>query len=244
MLASLVSRRLRRPVARCFALRERSLSVAPLEMAQTGLAAAQAATGLPWYITISGSAVALRVAIIPSALYQMRETRRFLALRPQFAVISSECAKIQSPNERVLALTSRIWAECRRRNVQPLGVVGLPLIQIPLLLGLLLSVRRLLLPDSLHAPALKEGGALWFQDLTVPDQSAVLPVVSLLVLMANLQLSLSAGRPGGVLLGLRNFAQAGAIVSLPFYAELPAGIFLYWCALPCGACPCLLSIAS
>lgn len=207
----------------------RALSLdAPLSLVQEGLAQVQLATGLPWYATISCSAVALRVAILPTVVYQVRQTRRLVALRPRFAVLRRECADIASPNERAWALATRLWAECRRNDVQPLSIIGLPLMQIPLLIGLLVSVRRLLLPESPYAAALRKGGTHWFRDLTVPDPTATLPVLSLLVLVTNLQLSFSTGRSGGVLQGLRNFAQAGAVIGLPFYAELPAGLFMYW----------------
>ena len=206
----------------------RQLSFAPIAAVQDGLAYAQLATGLPWCATIAGSAVALRLAILPTVIHQVRQTRRLLGLRPRFAALRRECAAITSPNERARTLAVRMYAECRQHGVEPLSVIGLPLVQIPLLLGLLVSVRRLLLPDAPHAPALRVGGILWFRDLTVPDPTAALPLMSLLVMLANLQLSLSTGRPGGLLLGLRNFAQAGAVVGLPFYAELPAGLFMYW----------------
>ena len=206
----------------------RQLSFAPIAAVQDGLAYAQLATGLPWFATIAGSAVALRLAILPTVIHQVRQTRRLLGLRPRFAALRRECAAITSPNERARTLAVRMYAECRQHGVEPLSVIGLPLVQIPLLLGLLVSVRRLLLPDAPHAPALRVGGILWFRDLTVPDPTAALPLMSLLVMLANLQLSLSTGRPGGLLLGLRNFAQAGAVVGLPFYAELPAGLFMYW----------------
>ena len=206
----------------------RQLSFAPIAAVQDGLAYAQLATGLPWCATIAGSAVALRLAILPTVIHQVRQTRRLLGLRPRFAALRRECAAITSPNERARTLAVRMYSECRQHGVEPLSVIGLPLVQIPLLLGLLVSVRRLLLPDAPHAPALRVGGILWFRDLTVPDPTAALPLMSLLVMLANLQLSLSTGRPGGLLLGLRNFAQAGAVVGLPFYAELPAGLFMYW----------------
>ena len=220
--AALSVARTRNPTSR------RAFSVSPVMAVQEGLASVQLMTGMPWYLTLGGSALALRVALLPSVVFQVRQTRRLMALRPNFAVIRREVSHISSPNERARVLAKRMWAECLRNNVHPLSVVGLPLVQIPLLLGLLISIRRMLLPDSPYATRLESGGASWFKDLTRPDPTAVLPTLSLLILVANLQLSLHGGRPGGLLQGLRNFGQAAAIVALPFYAELPAGVFMYW----------------
>ena len=61
--------------------------------------------------------------------------------------------------------------------------------QLPLLIGLIVSVRRMLLPESPYAEQMASGGAFFCRDLTAPDPTYVLPVASLLMLIANLQLS-------------------------------------------------------
>ena len=50
----------------------------------------------------------------------------------------------------------------------------------------------------------------------------MLPIASLLLLIANLQL-LARGGGSGILSVIRNWFQLIATVSLPFYGELPAG---------------------
>jgi hypothetical protein len=107
-------------------------------------------------------------------------------------------------------------------------VVALPLLQIPLLVGLVISVRRMLMEDSPRSSELARGGTMWFTDLTAPDSKAWLPLASLVLLLANFQLSSAGGRGGGLLQLLRNVMQAGGVVALPFYSELPAGVFMYW----------------
>lgn len=107
--------------------------------------AVQHSTGAPWWIVLSGSAVALRIAILPAVLLQARETRRLLALRPRFAALRSEVAGIEKPNERAWALLRKMLAECKHHGVSPFRVVALPLAQIPLLIGLIVAIRRMLL---------------------------------------------------------------------------------------------------
>ena len=198
----------------------------PITGVQNLLVGVQAATDAPWWVTIGGCALALRVAILPAVFIQVRETRRLLALRPQLLAVRDETAEIASPNARLWARVSKMYAVCRSKGVRPLRVVGLPLVQIPLLLTLVVSVRRMLLPDSPWADAMAHGGALWFRDLGAPDATAVVPVLSLLVLMANFQLA-SHGSRSGLLYGVRNVFQAGSVVALPFYAELSSGVFMY-----------------
>jgi membrane protein insertase Oxa1/YidC/SpoIIIJ len=202
-------------------------SCGPLELVQHSLVAFQATTGLPWCLSIAASAVAFRVALLPTVVYQVREMRRFAALQPSFEAIRRRCARIESPQQRAIALASGVLRHCRQEGVRPLAAFGLPLLQIPVLLGLVLSVRGMLQPGTPLAPALQHGGTLWFHNLTRADETGVLPLVALLLLLANLQNAASAAS-GPIWLGIRNTIQAAAVVALPLYSELPCGVFMYW----------------
>ena len=129
----------------------RSLSssslTSPLELIERALVTAQLHTGLPWWATIAGGAVALRVALLPSLWYQLRETRRLVALRPQFEVLRQEVSQIESRPARVRALVTGIYRQSRRAGVQPIAVFGMPILQLPLLVVVLLGVRRLVRSD-------------------------------------------------------------------------------------------------
>lgn len=214
----------------------------PLTLTQDALALVQAATGAPWWLVLGGSAVALRVTILPAVVLQVRETRRLMALVPQFAVFRQQTAAIEPAAERARVLMGKMRAECAARGVRPLRVVGLPIMQVPLLFGLVVAVRRMLLPGSPRREQLAEGGAFWFPNLTAPDPTAILPLGSLLLLVLNLQVGLTrpaaAARGGvGLLTIVRNLFQAGSVVAFPFYAELPAGVFMYWVRTSFARCP-------
>lgn len=226
------SRRALSSVPAAAAASSASSTLNPLVLTQDALAAVHAATGTPWWLVLGGSAIALRVAILPAVLLQVRETRRLTALMPQFAIFRQQTAAIEPAAERARVLLGKIRAECKARGVRPLRVVGLPLMQVPLLIGLVVAVRRMLLPGAPQREVLSAGGAYWFSDLTAPDPTSILPLGSLLLLVTNLQVGLTrpaATRGGvGLLSMLRNVFQAGSVVAFPFYAELPAGVFMYW----------------
>ncbi|EOD17154.1 hypothetical protein EMIHUDRAFT_244351 [Emiliania huxleyi CCMP1516] len=154
--------------------RSRSLSgateVAALGIPAQVVVAAQAATGAPWWLAIGGTTVALRVGMLPLLWYQLAETRRFGALRPQLAAIRDECRAIEPPSARAAQTLLRGWRCCRAASVQPLAIVAVPLVQIPLLIWSLelLKARRpaeavdVLWPAILAAPR-EDSGPLRFQ---------------------------------------------------------------------------------
>ena len=202
----------------------------PIALAVEGLVAAQLHTGLPWWAAIGGSAIALRIALLPALWYQLRETRRFVALRPRFALLRAEVEKSElGTGARANAFLRGVWRTARAAGVQPLAVVGMPLLQLPLLIVAVLAARRLVLEPTSEARAaeLRQGGTAWFADLTVADATKLLPIAAVGLTVANFQLAFTGSRNPLWLL-VRDLVQAGCVVLFPFYCELPAGVFVFW----------------
>ena len=79
---------------------------------------------------------------------------------------------------------------------------------------------------------LKEGGTLWFKDLTEKDNTKLLPIVSILSSYLALEFS-SAGMTGSrKQLSLarlwKNIPQGLLLLCYPFISVFPAGVFCYW----------------
>ena len=145
--------------------------------------------------------------------------------------------KIQSPGARANAFLRGVWRTARAAGVQPLAVVGMPLLQVPLLVGAVLAARRLVLEPASEARAasLRVGGTAWFTDLTAADATKLLPIVAVALTVGNFQLAFTASR-NPLWLFVRDLVQAACVVLFPFYCELPAGVFVFWVRPPCPAC--------
>ena len=94
-------------------------SADPFALVQQGITTMHVHTGLPWWLAVAGSAVALRVALLPAAWYQLRELRRFIALRPQVCTQVSDgvrCARTCPDDYTVEAegwgVNIRAWCVC------------------------------------------------------------------------------------------------------------------------------------
>ena len=188
---------------------------------------AQAATGAPWWLAIGSSTIALRFGLLPLFLYQLRETRRLAALRPALLAIRQECRSLSPPSYQAWTTASRMYRYCRGVSVQPLAIIVLPLLQIPILVYSVISVRQMVLPSSPLASQLRAGGPTALPDLTRADASWLLPAASVCLTLANLQLAIpSSATP--FWLFARNLWQALAVLSFPLFTQLPAGVFACW----------------
>ena len=106
------SRRALSSVPAAAAASSASSTLNPLVLTQDALAAVHAATGTPWWLVLGGSAIALRVAILPAVLLQVRETRRLMALMPQFAIFRQQTAAIEPAAERARSACRAYDALC------------------------------------------------------------------------------------------------------------------------------------
>ena len=208
-----------------------------LEVPAELVVAVHATTGLPWWCALGATAVLVRAALLPASWLQRHQMQRLVALRPVLAAARRE-AEASIGATDAASRASALVAALRRVGVRRLGVpalvvLGVPLVQIPLLIGTIVGVKRMLeAPSGPRAAALREGGAGWAVDLTAADATRALPLASAAVLLANAQLALG-GIESAFWSGLRNWMQLAIVVSFPAYATLPSGLFAY--LLPHGA---------
>jgi YidC/Oxa1 family membrane protein insertase len=76
-------------------------------------------------------------------------------------------------------------------------------------------------------------GALWFHDLTMADSTMLLPILAITSSWIGLELALGGGGGGAgaqpsLIRSLKFLAQSTLVLSMPFVAQLPAGVFMYW----------------
>jgi len=106
--------------------------------------------------------------------------------------------------------------------LQPLLV---PAIQLPLSLGMFFGMKRLC---ELPLEQLKWSGLSYLPDLTVADPTYMLPLA--MAALINVQLSVGAKEmttDAAQTLHLFNFFKVITFVSVPFMANLPAGVMVY-----------------
>lgn len=221
----------------------------PLAAVQSALVLAHDASGLPWWATIAAGTLAMRLVVLPAVLYQQRQHARFAHLRPLLRAVSESCQHIESRPKRQAAALAGMWRVCVENGVHPLSLFAGSIVQLPVFLVCIFSVRRLLASardaaaaggDAGGSSGFAEGGALWFADLTAADPTATLPLLTLGTFLLTTEAANRPAAAGGAgaeqparglplwLDYLRKRLQDLGVIALPAVAALPSGVFMYW----------------
>ncbi|PIA41486.1 hypothetical protein AQUCO_02200124v1 [Aquilegia coerulea] len=189
-------------------------------------------TGLPWWIIIASSTLALRLALLPLLVFQLQKLKKFAELMP----------KLPPPFPPPLSGKSYIKQYLLfRKEKQAIGcpsaLWGLASIsvQVPCFLLWMTSIRKMSMD---HYPGFDCGGMLWFQNLTETPHGAWAPIFPILIAglhFTNVQISFrmaSNGKVTGVLGMLAKYYKHYLdILTVPICLIgfcVPQGSLVYW----------------
>ncbi|XP_042482878.1 ALBINO3-like protein 2, chloroplastic [Macadamia integrifolia] len=189
-------------------------------------------TGLPWWVIIASSTLALRLAILPLLIVQLTKLKKISELFP----------KLPPPVPPPFSGKSYIEQYLRfRKEKQALGCPSFLwsfasfAIQVPCFLLWMTSIRRMSLD---HYPGFDTGGTLWFQNLTEQPHGLLGPIFPVLIAglhFINVQISFQTSTmgqlPGLFSILAKYYKLYLDVLTLPllvigFY--IPQGSLIYW----------------
>ena len=202
---------------------------------QQGLETLHAFTGLPWWCTLIGSTLLVRSSFLPLTLHQLRATARYAtSAKPENDRLWSLVNKVTGTGADT-ATTLKAYqiyyqgmtSVLKKHRISLLSMFGGTLIQIPVFVTFVFTVRRMIRDPEL-AHELATGGALWFDNLTLADATMVLPLTAIGLTYMNLQVSLGNAPRDSWFYWFKDIGQCLLILALPITSTLPSGIFVYW----------------
>jgi membrane protein insertase Oxa1/YidC/SpoIIIJ len=123
-------------------------------------------SGVPWWVTVPGLVVTLRVLLLPLAVSTMNHAYRQRQARPEIEMLAAKLkAKKQTGTasaEDYTKYTKDLKKVMQKHNTTQWSTMR-TLVNIPIWMLFFLSARWL----SVNDPSLITGGILWFTDLTV-----------------------------------------------------------------------------
>lgn len=196
-----------------------------LQPALSLLNAVHDVTGLPWWLAIGVSTMAIRSLLLPATLMTMRNSARMSALKPDIEEKRNIIMEAVRAGDRPLATKRQKEMQDFMRNAgaTPLKVLAGPLVQFPVFISFFVGLRRLSQAD----PAFATEGAFWFVDLSARDPTFVLPAICGASLLAMTELGGETGSnqmSREMRMGMRFIAA----LSVPMTYWFPSAVFCYW----------------
>ena len=140
--------------------------------------------GLPWWISIALLTVVVRTLLFPLTVKQVRSMRAMQDLRPEMERVR---AQFRDNRQRQQEELMKLYQE---RKVNPLGGCLPILVQMPIFIGIFYVIRKFggyKVGDEVVPPlyeSFRDGGILWFQNLSAADPYLLLPIISALTMLA------------------------------------------------------------
>jgi YidC/Oxa1 family membrane protein insertase len=168
--------------------------------------------GAPWWLSIVMLTIAVRTFLFPLTIRQVKSMRKMQDLKPEM----DELRKKHKDDPQ--ALQREMLKLYTERGANPLGGCLPILVQLPIFLVLYYTIKEFERLDSF-----RNGGLLWFQDLTVYDPLYILPVLYIATMMVSQEIAMKNTAPEQKRI-MRFLPLVFGIVLLRF----PAGLFVYW----------------
>lgn len=182
-------------------------------------------TGLPWWLSIVATTVAIRVLVLPLMVHQMKSTARLTLVRPELEKLTNRIKESGYDSKVVDENQIRMKALFIKHKTSPFSPILGAFIQAPIFMCFFFAIRNM----AEKMESFKEGGALWFTDLSTPDSLFILPVMSGAFFLLTVELGATDGMQGQPMLGkMKMFLRGLSVLLVPMTASFPKALFCYW----------------
>jgi YidC/Oxa1 family membrane protein insertase len=165
----------------------------------------------------------IRVALAPVNVALLRNSLRMKLILPQLNDLGAVLGSSTTSAVERLAAARALSALLRGAKASPFAqTVVFPLVLPPAILTVFGAVHNLAMAE----PSMAYEGTLWFPDLIQRDKTQLLPILSALTWLW--QVEMGAGVHYTAMPTLRIVTRTVAVAMIPLSATLPAGVFVFW----------------
>lgn len=187
-------------------------------------------TGLNWWASIVLTTIMIRGATIPLLINQLKASSKLATMKPQLEEIKERMQSTGMEPGAVADGQRQMKALFKQYGVTPFTPMKGLLIQGPVFISFFLAIRNM----AEKVPSFKQGGALWFTDLTTPDALYVFPILTALTFLITVEFNMQEGMEGNPMAGtMKTFSRIIGVLTVPFTMGFPKAIFCYWITSNC-----------
>ncbi|KAF5186073.1 mitochondrial inner membrane protein OXA1-like [Thalictrum thalictroides] len=181
-------------------------------------------TGLNWWASIALTTILIRGATVPLLINQLKASSKLALMRPELEELKGQMQNMGDP-KAISEAQQKMNALFKKHGVTPFTPLKGMLIQGPIFVSFFFAIRNM----AEKVPSFKEGGALWFTDLTTPDALYIFPIMTALTFLINVELNMQEGMEGNPMAGhMKTFSRVIGVLTVPFTMSFPKAIFCYW----------------
>lgn len=176
--------------------------------------------GAPWWLAIAMLTIVVRSIMFPLTVRQVRSMRAMQDLKPEMDRVRSQ---YQGNPQKQREEMAKVYQD---KGVNPLGGCLPILVQMPIFIGIFYVIRLFGGTPGDTAPryeSFRDGGILWFQNLSAADTTYLLPIISAVTMLAATEITSKNVDPQQR--WLMRLLPVGFTV---FLLSFPAGLFVYW----------------
>ncbi|CAG8571151.1 15283_t:CDS:2 [Dentiscutata erythropus] len=198
----------------------------PVGAVEALLEAVHVYTGLPWWGTIVFTTFVMRILLLPLLVNSQRNTVKLITLQPKIEKLMEDFKKAKNSGDNSLMMRKHqqvrdFYAE---NKISPWKNLYLIALQTPVMISFFIAVKKM---AEFPVPGFEHGGALWFQNLTVPDPYYILPFLMSATFIAMMETS-DASRINTPSAQTMKWAFRGVtVISIPVAMSLSSSVHMY-----------------
>ncbi|CAI7769270.1 unnamed protein product [Closterium sp. NIES-54] len=198
---------------------------APIAALQQLIGAVHDVAGLPWWLSIAAATVGIRLILLPAFVYQVRSTVKMALIKPEMERLLNKVKAAGYDTEAVAHYNGKMQALLKKHNTTPFAPLLGIFLQAPIFIGFYFAITGM----AEHMPSFTTGGAFWFTDLTTPDTTYLLPLMSSAGILAAVELNAAEGMEGAPNAAqMKWFMRGLAVTMVPLTVTFPKAVFCYW----------------
>jgi len=202
----------------------------PSYVVMQAIDAIHSALGVPYWEAIVLITIAVRIAMLPMSVMQLKTMSKLAILKPEVDKI--QATAMQDPDksvERRQHYEGQLKALFKKHDHNPL-VMLMPFLQLPIFVTFFMGIRDF----GDYFPDFKTGGALWFTDLSAADPTYILPVINGISMFLMFEAGVASNPPPQTELlarqqnTMRWVMRAASVAMIPLMISMPNGLFVHW----------------
>lgn len=185
--------------------------------------------GLPWWATIVGTGILLRIVTFPLFVYSQRTAARNSNLMPEFTQLQQKYMEAPASGTRMekIRAQNEMARFMKTSGYKPFDSFKPALFQMPIFMSMFIAIRKMV---KLPVQSMTCGGLFWFTNLTVSDPYYLLPLFNALSLWLQLEYGVEMMAASKLPSAQKWMMRVMPMMMFPFLCFQSSALCCYWSA--------------